>query len=76
MGWTCRISELRGLSAGNCWRKSLLTTGCGGQLSSLRQFLCFTINLLAPRFLYIGQAFRYSPENAFYIFNEQIYFII
>ena len=26
--------------------------------------------------LYIGQAFRYSPENAFYIFNLQIYFII
>ena len=24
----------------------------------------------------LGQAFRYSPENAFYIFNEQIYFII
>ena len=23
-----------------------------------------------------GQAFRYSPENAFYLFNQQIYFII
>ena len=23
-----------------------------------------------------GKAFRYSPENAFYIFNQQIYFII
>ena len=23
--------------------------------------------------LYIGQAFRYSPKNAFYIFNQQIY---
>jgi len=34
------------------------------------------INLKAPRFLYIGQAFRYSPENAFYIFNQQIYIII
>ena len=33
-------------------------------------------NFQAPRFLYIGQAFRYSPENAFYIFNQQIYFII
>jgi len=32
--------------------------------------------LLAPCVLYIGQAFRYSPENAFYIFNQQIYFII
>ena len=26
--------------------------------------------------LYIGQAFRYSPEKAFCIFNQQIYFII
>jgi len=34
------------------------------------------INLYAPRFLYIGQAFCYSPENAFYVFNQQIYFII
>jgi hypothetical protein len=24
----------------------------------------------------LGQALRYSPENAFYIFNQQIYFII
>ena len=24
----------------------------------------------------LGQAFRYSPENAFCIFNQQIYFII
>ena len=24
----------------------------------------------------LGQAFRYSPENAFYIFNQKIYFII
>ena len=24
----------------------------------------------------LGQAFRYSPENTFYIFNQQIYFII
>ena len=36
----------------------------------------FRLNIYAPRFLYIGQAFRYSPENAFYIFNQQIYFII
>jgi len=33
-------------------------------------------NLYAPHFRYIGQAFRYSPENAFYIFNQQIHFII
>ena len=24
----------------------------------------------------LGQAFHYSPENAFYKFNQQIYFII
>ena len=36
----------------------------------------YKLNLQAPRFLYIGQAFRYSPQNAFYIFNQQIYFII
>ena len=24
----------------------------------------------------LGQAFHYSPENAFYVFNQQIYFII
>ena len=33
-------------------------------------------NLQAPCVLYIGQAFRYSPENDFYVFNQQIYFII
>jgi len=34
------------------------------------------INLQAPCVLYIGQAFCYSPENAFYVFNQQIYFIV
>jgi hypothetical protein len=24
----------------------------------------------------MGQAFRFCPQNAFYVFNEQIYFII
>ena len=24
----------------------------------------------------LGQAFHYTPENAFYIFNQQMYFII
>ena len=41
---------------------------------------CFSaatmVNLQAPCVLYIGQAFRYSPEKAFYVFNQQIYFII
>ena len=34
------------------------------------------LNLQAPCILCIGQAFSCSPENAFYIFNQQIYFII
>ena len=34
------------------------------------------INLQTPCVLYMGQAFRYSSENTFYIFNQQIYFII
>jgi len=33
-------------------------------------------NIYKPCVLYIGQAFRYSPQNAFYIFNQQIYLII
>ena len=33
-------------------------------------------NLQAPCVPCMGQAFRYSPENAFYVFNQQIYFII
>ena len=34
------------------------------------------INLQAPCIVYIGQAYRYSPEYAFYIFSQQIYSII
>ena len=33
-----------------------------------KKHLPSTFNLLAPCILYIGQAFRYSPENAFYTF--------
>jgi hypothetical protein len=33
------------------------------------------LKLQAPFFLYIRQPFLFSPENAFYIFNQQIYFI-
>jgi len=41
-----------------------------------QNFPTICIDLQAPRFLYIGQEFRCSPEKAFYIFNQQIYFII
>ena len=44
---------------------------------------CTRFSLLLPRLTFrhrasciLGQAFHYSPENAFYIFNQQIYFII
>ena len=39
-------------------------------------FASYWINPQAPCVMYIGQAFRYSSENAFYIFNQQIYFIV
>ena len=50
----------------------VLAAGANGSCTRLR----FQINLYASCVLCIGQAFRYSPENAFYIFNQQIYFII
>ena len=34
------------------------------------------LNLYVPCILYIGQTYRYSPVYAFYIFSQQIYFII
>ena len=34
------------------------------------------INLYAPRILYIGQTYRYTTDNTFYIFSRQIYLII
>jgi len=36
----------------------------------------YHFNLQAPCVLYIGQEFRYGTENAFYVFNQQIYSII
>jgi len=33
-------------------------------------------NLYAPCILYIGQAYCFSPECAFYIFSQQIYYLI
>ena len=38
--------------------------------------MSLVINLQSPRVLYIGQAYRYSPEQAFYVFSQQIYCII
>ena len=38
--------------------------------------LLFTLTFRHCASCILGQAFHYSPENAFYIFNQQIYFII
>ena len=50
----------------------------GGFLSAglKKKNILQVLNLWAPYVVYMGQAFRYSPENAFYIFNQQIYFIV
>ena len=58
-----------------CLTKLILATPT---VHSSRNLSCLflVINLQAPCVLYIGQASRYSPENAFYIFNQQIHFII
>ena len=37
-------------------------------------YICF--NRWVPCILYIGQAYRYSPEYTFYIFSQQIYLMI
>ena len=46
-------------------RTELLATETGTVLTFRHRASCI-----------LGQAFHYSPENAFYIFNQQIYFII
>ena len=43
-------------------------------LESIKTITLLTFRHRASSIL--GQAFRYSPENAFYMFNQQIYFII
>ena len=57
------------------WFKFIRPFIGGVQLQVLKQ-IPVHINVQAPCILYIGQAFHYSPQNAFYIFNQQIYFII
>ena len=48
------------------------------QLSPVsQQLLCICcLTFMHRASCILGQAFHYSPENAFYIFNQQIYFII
>jgi len=61
--------------------KSSKASGSGrpfgrGMENCMETFPAEFVNLKASCVLYIGQAFRYSPGNAFYIFNQHIYFII
>ena len=49
---------------------------CRRYIGPRRRNINSVLNLEASSILYIGQAFRYSPEKAFYIFIKQIYFII
>ena len=68
--WACVIILLIARATEFC-RGADAATGKPRPLSPFHH-----IKLQARRVLYIGQTFRYSPENAFYIFNQQIYFII
>ena len=45
----------------------------GSNLSTWHLSYSANVNLQAPCVLYAGQAFRYSPENAFYMCNQQIH---
>ena len=58
-------------------------SACSQSLHLLRYLLhiypnrfCLILTFRHRASCILGQAFRYSPENAFYIFNQQIYFII
>ena len=58
------------------------TSDCTKRGKELPDFQCLPLSLIMDLTFrhrassVLGQAFRYSPENAFYIFNQQIYFII
>ena len=66
------IGFVRGTSRTSERDKQRVTFVCDPTKKTSSSFF----NLQAPCVLYIGQAFRCFPENAFYIFNQQIYFII
>ena len=64
-------------------RKRVLQTVQSNSSSSNLEYPCVSLrssssclNFRHRASCILGQAFRYSPENAFYIFNQQIYFII
>ena len=41
-----------------------------------KEYVCRNLTFRQRASCILGKAFHYSPENAFYIFNQQIYFII
>ena len=45
-------------------------------ITEISMFDVFLLNFRHRASCIQGQAFRYSPAKAFYIFNQQIYFII
>ena len=55
-----------------CFALNTLRTGLLNCLNARSRGLTFRHRASCIK----GQAFRYSPESAFYIFNQQIYFII
>ena len=59
-------------TVGSCLSLNTLRTGLLNCLNARSRGLTFRHRASCKQ----GQAFRYSPENAFYIFNQQIYFII
>ena len=58
-------------------KNHLLATRLGGRgLPEILAERKLTLTFRHRASCILGQAFHYSPENAFYIFNQQIYFII
>ena len=51
------------------------TLGAAGAKACIYNELTILLTFRHRASCILGQAFRYSPENAFYIFNQQIYFI-
>ena len=64
-------------SSGNQWRYSCFCRIVKAWIGPLWAVACSNWLTFRHRAsCTLGQAFHYSPENAFYIFNQQIYFII
>jgi len=78
----CNLSICLKLCNRNSGIKGIFFWTCG--FSSRYYIYCFLgcgtvpydrLNFSPRMSSILGQAFRYTPENAFYIINQQIYFI-